>query len=186
MEEEKFEKSKERIDSMPENRQQYSGHEKGRKLYYGNYGDGYQRTGWIIIVLIIVLLAGVGSFMLGRETTLFRGSKINNGIMRNEDERGMMGRSYGDGGMMEGRGMMGGYGRENTRISGEVTAINGNQITIKDNDSNQYTVNISDTTSYRNNAGIAKASDLKVNNSVLVIGSSNSSGEINATLIEIR
>lgn len=129
------------------------------------------------IVLIVVgglfVLAGISSLVAMKQ---FHGERK---IMRNNIET----RSF----EMMGRGRMGMRGiGVGDRISGDITAISGNNITVKAADGTSYTVMVSDTTSYHKNGAIAKQSDLANGNNILVFGQSNSQGGINATSVDIK
>ncbi len=93
------------------------------------------------------------------------------------------------GGMMGGRGMMNGYYNSNdtgayqTRIPGQISAVNSDNIAIKDADGTAYIVKIASTTSIIINGKIDKTSNLKTSGEVVVLGSSNSDGSISASLI---
>ncbi|MGA2666741.1 MAG: hypothetical protein ABSE91_01455 [Patescibacteria group bacterium] len=132
----------------------------------------------IIIVIIVVLVIGLGVMSLA----FFRASRL-----KVNREFGMFDTmNYrGSGLMVEGRNFGGGrigFGR----LSGQVTAISGSNLTVKDAAGDSISVVISDTTSVYNQGKIAKASDIKVNNSVIVLGQPNSSGVVPATAILIQ
>jgi len=132
---------------------------------------------WIIVgaIIILVVLVGVASF-----------AAIGAKHFNKKGEFGIMGQGgCGKEGMMAGRG----FGEKRLgfgRLNGQITAISGDNITVKDAAGDEVTVAISDTTSIYNQGKIAKQSDLKVNNSVIVSGRPNSSGIVQATAIFIR
>lgn len=147
------------------------------------------RTGAIIIGTLAIL---AGIFWLGRASTgnyhsgWRNGDRFERGLNGYQMGPGMMRRSFDDDDIGSRRGMVGGsyYG---SSISGTISAINGNNITVKDSNNKEYTVTISDTTSIiASDGSIAKQSDLKENNSVIVRGPSGSNGQINATVIRIK
>jgi hypothetical protein len=70
-------------------------------------------------------------------------------------------------------------------ISGTITAINGNNLTIKDRDEKETTVAVSDTTAIRDRQDNLKISDLQINEQITVIGNPGDNGIINATLIRV-
>jgi len=164
--------------------------EKSGEKYHEINRDHKRRVGLGALGAILVLIV---VFMIGRATTVrFGNYRIGRGVKsvsENSDYYGgMMG---GRGGRMMdgyygGRGMMGNGAQINTRISGDITAINDNKVTVKASDGTEYTANVTADTSYRNSQGIAKQSDLKTGNSVSILGASNSNGEINASLIVIN
>lgn len=137
---------------------------------------------------LVVLLAVLGILVIGGSA--LAASKIAFGRFHNSNRLknniGFAGNSrYGE----TGRGMMGQRGNFHARgagLSGSITAINGNNITIKDSNNKEYTVVVQDSTSIRNSGGIAKLSDLQVGNKVSVRGPSNSSGQVTANTIIIR
>lgn len=170
------------------NDDEYSKKEKEDR-YHEMDRDHKRRIGLGALGAILVLIV---VFMLGRATTVgfgnYRMGRAIRSVNIDENYGGMMnGRGEG---MMDGnwggRGMMRGGSAQNTRLSGDVTAINDNKVTVKASDGTEYTVNVSTDTSYRKNSSIAKQSDLKTGNKVLVTGSSNSNGEIVASLIVIE
>jgi hypothetical protein len=131
----------------------------------------------LIVVGVVIIVIG----LLGAATFVFKGAKHFGG----KSEFGMMGRGEGNVGMLKG----GEFGNERMafgRLSGDITAISGSSITIKDSAGDEISIAISDTTSIYNQGKIAKAADLKVNNSVLISGRPNSSGIVQATAIYIR
>jgi hypothetical protein len=137
---------------------------------------------------LVVLLVVLGVLIIGGGT--LAASKIAFGGFRNSNKSkngvGLIGNSR-YGGM--GRGMMRGSsyrGARGSGLSGSITAINGNNITVKDSNNKEYTVVVQDSTSINNSGGIAKLSDLQVGNNVSVRGPSNSSGQVTANTIIIR
>lgn len=150
--------------------------EMGRMMYY------HRRKGPMMVLGLLVFLVVLGgAFMVGRVSGGFhRGTEVKN--VRNNGGCG--------GGMMGGRGGLG-QGRTGgqmvgQRYSGSITAVNGNSFTLNSSNKN-VTVNIAtDTSIYNSDGTIAKQTDLKVGNNVIVSGPSNSNGEINATIIRIN
>jgi len=70
-------------------------------------------------------------------------------------------------------------------LTGNITNINQNNITVKINDK-VYTIIVSDSTSFTKNNEIAKQSDLKIGDNITIKGKSDSNGQINATMIIIK
>ena len=129
------------------------------------------------IILIMLLLLG-GAFVVGRWSNFGpkRGfSTIQ--VERNVSMSGRTGRGFG--------GMMGSQNQQNFRLSGQVTKIDDTTITVKGTTSD-YTVLTSDNTSYLKARAIAKRSDLKIGDTVVAAGPSNSQGQIVATAINIQ
>jgi hypothetical protein len=132
----------------------------------------------------LVALFGVFAFGLGAFVNRHGEGRVNSrqniGVRFNEFEKGSRGKF--SPGVMMGRGPGGGM-RQGT--TGSVTNISGNTITLKANNK-EYPVVISDTTSFRKAGDIAKLSDVKVNDSITVVGYSNSGGQIVASLVIIN
>ena len=128
----------------------------------------------LLLILGILVIVG-GIFIVAGLTFRFsKSSRRNINFVEN--------RNFGGGGMMGG-GFRGGFGRG---ISGQITAMNGSNITVESG-GKAYTIVTSDSTSVRlGNGDIGKLSDLQENYAVTVIGSSNANGQINATLISIQ
>lgn len=127
-------------------------------------------VGLIIIGLVILAGVSVTAFGLRHFNNLGRGFGAPQMMSRNNfGSRGMGGRDI-----------------LKKSFNGQVTAINGQDITLKTNDNQELAVKVSDTTSYYKGQNIAKAADLQVNNSVVVSGSPDSNGVIQATAIQIK
>ena len=148
-----------------------------------NYGHYFGPLRMCFMVCgAVIIFAGV--FALGRISASHT-RLASTGIVRDiQVERGdMMGQgNFEQGGrnkIMSGRR----GGRE--QQLGEVTAINGNTMTVKINNTD-YTVVVTDATSYDKVGNIAKQSDLKVGDTISIRGSSNSQGQIVATVISIE
>lgn len=128
------------------------------------------------IVIVLVIVGGVataGAVAMGHHNQSRFGGRVE------------FAGGYGRGGMMRG-GMMGrarGIGR--SAINGKITAVNGDTITVNANNKD-FTVNIADTTQIYNTTNIASKSDLKTDQTVIVRGLPNSSGQINAIIIRIK
>lgn len=93
--------------------------------------------------------------------------------------------NFGNRHLGSGRMMMGAGHRFGQRLLGSITAITGNVLTLHNSSADQSIV-ISDSTSIYKNGQIAKQSDLKVGDVISVSGKPNSSGQIQAILIEIQ
>jgi hypothetical protein len=161
MEKEQTEKTEEQKEGASEKEYRYHKIPKSLKIILG----------FLFLFIIIVTF-----FFLGRiSTKRVPGLLSNRGyvIQRQGMNRGMMGNGF------MGRGIY------RSSISGKITNIDGNNLTIKTDDK-EYTVIISADTSIRKNGDIAKQSDLAVDQEVNVFGPSNSSGGINAQLIQIK
>ncbi len=70
-------------------------------------------------------------------------------------------------------------------VFGQVIEIAGNDLIVKGQDDMEKTVIVLPTTTIVNNAAVAKLSDIKMNDSVVVIGSPDSYGQIQAEFIRI-
>lgn len=154
-------------DGEPSAKWQMHGHHHGTKL--------------LLLVIGILIIAGgavaVAKFATGHE-------RFGNGV--NFERTGMMGGR----GFTSGRGMMGrgaNFARQDlTRgVSGDITKIDGNTVTIN-NGVKDIAVNLQSTTSFTKNGQVAKQSDLIVGNNIIVSGSSDSSGVVQATSVLIR
>ena len=151
--------------------------EKGTGGYWMGCAGGCRGPRAVVGVLVLVLvLAGV--FSLGRLSSWHgRVEKNEKTILRVSEPR-------------EGFGMRGGAGRMMGRefsatLSGEVTAINGNNLTIKSSDKDVPVI-VSADTSYSKAGEIAKQSDLKAGDTIVVYGTSNSAGAVTASAIRIK
>jgi hypothetical protein len=131
---------------------------------------------WIIIGGVIVLLIII--LVLGCLAIGFRHIRGKGELKMLRGSRGMA--------MMSGKDFGAKMGFMGRGLSGQITAINGDNLTIKSQDGDEVTAVILDTTSIYNQGKVAKQADLKVNNSVIVVGRPNSSGIVQAQAIEIR
>ena len=130
----------------------------------------------LVIIGVLVLTGGAAS------VAAFGFHRVGTKNLGNQRfSRNMNGGNFGRGGMM-GRGG-GNFG--NVRVSGDITKIDGNTLTVK-GVNQDYTVTVTDTTSYSKNRDVAKQSDLQVNNSVMISGTSNSQGVVAAEAIVIN
>lgn len=132
----------------------------------------------IILAIVVAIIVFGGLFIFGM-TSMFR---FQNRSVRNFE-------SFGRPMMVKGsartsREMMGGnYARVGT--TGQVTAIDSNNLKVKDSSGTEQTIIVSDTTSYTKSGNIAKQSDLQVNNVITAKGTGNSQGQIVATAVRI-
>ncbi len=136
-----------------------------------------------ILALVAMIIVIIGAFGLGWLTA---GSKSSTGRCNLANNRGsfrpgngMMGQGKNFGGGMMGRG----FGRN--IITGDITKINDNNLTIKINDK-EYIAVISTDTTITNKNEVAKQADLKVGQQISVLGQTNSQGQIQATNININ
>jgi len=154
--------------------------EKKNESYHDDFRYHHHAHGakMILAVLFGLIILG-GVFMLGRATDRgqFEARKtVSFGNFQTTQNPQMM----------NGRGMMGRGGFERTNgMIGSVTAISGSNVTVLINNTS-YTVTVSDSTSFSKAGNIAKFSDLKVGDAISIRGQSNSSGNINATVITIN
>lgn len=93
--------------------------------------------------------------------------------------RGGAGGGFGNGGTVEG-----GLPSGAKVLSGTVATISGPNLTITGADGTDYNVKLDSTTVY-SKIGAAKASDLKVGQSVLAIGTKGTNGSINAQAVTV-
>lgn len=131
----------------------------------------------VLITLVVVVVLGVVAAGAGLAAKRFGkgGAEVKMGYGRGGMREGKMGKKdFGQG--------MFGFGR----LSGQISSINSTNLVVKAADGTEVNVAIADTTSVYNQNKIAKASDLQVNNSVMVLGKPNSSGVVQAEAIIIR
>lgn len=139
--------------------------------------------------LTIALIAIAGLVIVGTLVSagvmVFSHKNSQRSAIRDTLDEESAGRNFG---MGRGGMMRDGFGTERVGrniISGKITAINGDTLTVSANNKN-YTINIQDTTEIYNGTSIASKSDFKTDQSVTVQGKPNSSGQINANIIEIE
>lgn len=139
----------------------------------------------LVIISILIIIGGLASILafkqLGLRKRNFARNFTNTNKMNNYNMSSMLGNhmniSY------HSNLTSGNY--NDVFISGDVTAISGNTVTIK-GARQDYLVSVNDSTSYRKSGDVAKQSDLSVNENVLAVGTSNSQGVITAQYIDIR
>lgn len=102
--------------------------------------------------------------------------------------RGMMG-ARGQGGPGGPMGFAGGFQGGDMRnahgLAGTVTSVTGNTVVVTDRDSKENTVNVSDKTIIKAGNADIIITDLKTGEHIVVMGSPDSSGVINADLIRV-
>ena len=99
--------------------------------------------------------------------------------------RGMMGARgpAGPGGMM---GNVSGSGFRNAHgLAGTVTSVTGNTVVVTDRDNKENTVNVGSQTILKSGGATIAIGDLKTGEHIVVLGSPDSSGVINADLIRV-
>ena len=89
----------------------------------------------------------------------------------------------GPGGMM--RGFEGGDFRNGHGIAGVITSITDNNIVIKDRAGKENTITVNEKTIIKNGAADIKITDLKNDQSIVVIGNPGDNGVVNADLIRV-
>jgi hypothetical protein len=143
------------------------------------YASEKQHPRIALAILGVVLVLGA-IFIVGTAAMFHHENKVGRNFVSFERPAMMQraGRSFGRGGMMRGN-----YSRAG--VTGQITAINGNNLTVKNSSGTESTVVVSDTTSYVKAGNIAKQSDLQTNNVVTVVGTSNSQGQIVAVSVQI-
>lgn len=70
-------------------------------------------------------------------------------------------------------------------LDGTILSMSNSNLYIKDEDGNENTIVVSPTTSIRQNFQSLQVNDLKVNEEIVVIGSANDKGQIDAKLIRV-
>lgn len=128
----------------------------------------------LVIVLVVVIALAL---MAGRFTSFHRLNFAGQYRSIGRFEKSRIGKPYGDRRLM--------MGNRGNQVLGAVTKIDGNNLTVK-NSAGEQVVTVSSTTSFYNNGVIAKQSDLKTGDIVIISGTPNSSGAISATFVEIK
>lgn len=133
-----------------------------------------------VVAIIAVIFVVCGVMMAGKIATghIFKQNKT------------MTARNFENSPPMQGkfncRENIGNKGRK-SQITGKLTKIDGDNITLhKDSNEKDYVIIISDTTQIEKNDDIAGKSELQIGQAISVIGSANSSGQINAKIIIIN
>jgi len=137
-----------------------------------------RQTAMLAAAFVLVFVLGGGLGYVG--ATALKGQ---NGIARRNQTTA---NSFGDEGNSFGRGMMGGRGGIGFggRQSGEVTAVDGNKITIKLPNGNTETLTVSDTTVYKTVTTGTKDS-IKVGSTIAVTGTDTSnSGSVTQITVQ--
>lgn len=161
---------------MPEQEKETKETEKSEEKRPKTKDSGYGLKIALIMVGVVLILIAVG----GATRFAFRGKQENS--------------RFGRFAMMQGQSNE--FGRQkksgcpNTQeyqvgISGEITSISGDKLTVKTS-TKDLTVNIVDETSITKNREVSAKSDLKEGDKISVRGSSNSAGEIVASLIRVQ
>jgi len=130
----------------------------------------------VILVVALVLVACGLATVIKFAAFRHKGSNVRTGrfeMMRNQEPK------------MMGRGRMGGFSKSGFGISGTISDISGDKLTVKTSDKDQV-VDITDTTSIIKSGQIVAKGDLKENDTVVVAGTSNSAGELVATQIRVQ
>jgi hypothetical protein len=70
-------------------------------------------------------------------------------------------------------------------LAGTVISVTDNNIIVKDRDSKENTITVTDKTIIKRNADDLKITDLKANDQLVVMGTPNDQGVINADLIRV-
>lgn len=143
-----------------------------------NYHNHSAKIILVIIGILIILggAAAVAKFSIGWHKNEGKFG-VRNMMLERDGERGRM--------------MQGGFARERedrlaqAGISGEITKIDGNNLTIKVSDK-EFIATINENTSLSKSGEIAKQSDLKVGDTIRVIGPSKSDGSITANIVIIK
>jgi hypothetical protein len=139
-----------------------------------------KNTRRLILILVVVALMLL-SFQVGAETgrrqVEFSGRMGDNYARMFEMHRG--GPTDFGRGMMS-RGIPGGYG-----ATGKVVSVAANSIVVAGLDDTEKIVHVNSGTMIRELQNDATTSDIKVSDSVIVIGTPNTNGEIDARLIRI-
>lgn len=146
----------------------------------------YHRPGIWGVAVVVILVAF--AFALGSMSARHRAALTYSTFAGPGVERQL-------GGMMKGgiddeqgtvrSGMMRGGRPGHNGLLGSLTAINGNTLTVKASGT-EHTVTVASTTSFYKDGQIAKQSDLATGDVLVISGAPDSSGNIQATAIDIR
>jgi len=145
-----------------------------------NYHHMHCRKPFVITGFVILAILVIGAVAM----TFGHGFRNNDRGFRNNVviEREGTGFGMGRGGMMKsGEGI-----RERGNLSGSIKAIDGNNLTVTISSKDVTVVIADDTSIYNSDGSIASKSDLKVNQSIAIVGRPNSSGQINPNTIIIK
>lgn len=148
----------------------------------GMHSHKFKIAAVITAFILVALISFAGGLAIGfRKARFSYHMGPNNGPAFNMNRPGSNG-SSGSGffRQVQGRDLRNPHG-----ISGTITAINGNNLTIKDQDGKETTVSVSDTTAIRSQQNNLKLTDLQTNEQITVIGNPGDNGTINATLIRV-
>lgn len=151
--------------------------EKNLKKDWHNYHHSSSRA--FFVILLFILIVGF-AFLVGRASNRVNKFTRFGAIETVNVNRGGPGYD-----MIGRRGMMNG-GLRQGGISGSITNISDNTLTVKDADGTEYAVNIATNTSIIISGKVDKLSNLKVNDLATIYGPSNSDGSINAQTVNIR
>jgi len=163
---------------MEENRKTLEDKQEMGHKYHHIKHPGMKIVAMAVALIVFILIVGL-AFAAGRASSkVGRGNFSKVSALRNLE--------FGGRGEMASSRMMGGKENAGFRVAGDVTKIDGNNITIKDSSGNEISIVVSQSTSFRKNATVAKQSDLQVGNNITVVGPSDSNGVVQATAIIIR
>jgi hypothetical protein len=143
---------------------------------------------WIFAELMLLVLVFAVGVKIGERKAHYSsawGTNYERNFLGNS--KGMMGQRSGYGG--DSRGMMGGFGggdfRNANGISGSIISISDSNIIIKDKDGKENTISVSENTLIKNGRDTIKITDLKNDQSIVVIGKPADNGTVSADLIRI-
>lgn len=135
----------------------------------------------VIMVIVVLIAAGAGFFggvkyQQSKTTSDFPRAQMGQG-----GPNGATGGVQGKNGTTSGGNMGSGSNRP---VSGEITAVDGSSITIKSTDGSSKIVMLSDSTTVSKMAASTKG-ELKIGETVNVIGATASDGTVSATSIQL-
>ncbi len=130
----------------------------------------------IIIIIIALLAVGGGAF--------YGGMIYGKNSVASQRSAGFAGRQPGQAGQ-GGRFMRGGAGASGSFVSGQIASEDSNSITVKSQDGSSKIVFFSGSTNIGKTAQ-GSSSDLTTGENVVVTGTNNSDGSVNAQNIQIR
>ena len=137
-------------------------------------------------VLILMLVSFAGGVAIG-----FHKARFSYKFGENY-ERNFVGGPFQGQGMMGGRGSQGmmrnidgGGFRNGHGIAGNIISVSNNTIVIKDRNSQENTITVSDQTLIKSGQNTIKITDLKQGEQIVVMGQPGDNGTINADLIRV-
>lgn len=140
----------------------------------------------LFLIIGAIVIAGL-SFFAGTRYQLSQASSSAQGFGNGQGQRIVQGNSQGSGqgnGQQQNNGKSGQNGFQGGMISGEIASQDGQSLTIKMADGSTKIVIVAESTTYKKSTD-ASASDLKIGESIMVSGTSNTDGSVTAKTVTI-